>query len=332
MATAKGGNFPTLSFLPVSRRPNDPLPSVTVSSSDDHLSSSHSSTGSTLYERNYSQPDATPTTTAARPQLQHSLSTPHTTTTTTVTTVTESIRNSAISSYDEEEDFVTSDVFTAGLVGVQDDHSAIVDDCKESNGVLSDGEATLTIDNKDDEHQPMADVETPVDEEAAYFVLEKPSKLKDFSSDKDSPGSGDKAVTTPAYEEIDEETVNAIERPRSPLPYETPSWFRQESCDAYYSNIGSPDTSGYTLLSQWTRCKSEDDYTRLDPSTLISKPATDDNIYSQLKCSIHLGKREVLEPLSEKVCLSIKDIVREIHLYLGKSSVQFSVSALHCML
>ena len=314
VATAKGGNFPTLSFLPISRHRNDPLPSVTVS--DDHVSSlSYSSTSSTINDRSYSVPDistdATSLAAVTRPQLQHVHSTP--------APVTGNIRNSAISQYDEEDDFVTSDVFLAA----PDDSaqgSPKSTTVEKTGDRQSDNEATLTAKSKDssslsNDHQPLADVESSVNEEAAYFVLEKPTKLP--TNDVDS-NAVDK-ISTPAYEEIDEATVT--ERPHSPLPYEIPAVCRHESCDAYYSNIGSPESSGYTLLSQWTRIKPEDDYTQLDPSTIISKASDDDaasHPYPQLNCSVHLGKRAVLEPLSEKVCLSIKEIVREIHLYLSE--------------
>jgi len=301
VATAKGGNFPTLSFLSLTRHRNDPLPSVTVSSSDDHLSShSYSSAGSTINEHSQSVPE-TISDSIVQPQLQHLHSTP----------TTWSNRISIISQNDEEEDFVTSDVFIgapdASLQGnsAAIHHSTTDNNHKKADSRQSEGEASLN-----NGHQPQADVESSFNEEAAYFVLETPSKL--------SNGNGDKSKVSTAYEEIDEATVK---RPRSPLPYETPSLFRQDSCDPYYSNICSPESSGYTLLSQWTRSNPEEDYTQLDPSTIISKTSVDgddDNIYPLQSCSVHLGKREVLEPLSEKVCLSIKEIVREIHLYLGK--------------
>lgn len=315
VATAKGGNFPSLSFLPVSRHCNDPLPSVTVSSSDDHLSScddrlsshSYNSAGSTLNERSHSLPGTDDNPTVARPRVQHAYSTP--------TTVTENSRASIIShDDDDDDDFVTTDVFmaTSGDSAQGNPTSQSTTTCgrKEGNGDL---EPAITTDSPslNNDQQRLTDVESSVNEEAAYFVLEKPSKLTT------NGGAGDKIpVSTPAYEEIDEAVVQVMERPHSPLPYEVPSVSRQESCDAYYSNIGSPDTSGYTLLSQWTRCKPEDDYTQLDPSTIITG-ANENTRYPLLNCSVHLGKREVLEPLSEKVCLSIKEIVRDIHSYLG---------------
>ena len=329
VATAKGGNFPAMTILPVVCRRNNPLPSVTVASSNGTRSShSYSSASNALNERSYSLP-------AVVSDSQ---------TVTNLTAVTANIRNSTISQYDEEEDFVTSDVFMAvtgdtaqgnpvtdqpAVVNDQpavvddqptvvDDQPTVVGDLKESNGTQAGGEATLTANDKEslnnDQQPSVSDVESSVNDEAAYFVLEKPSKLV-INSDSSVSSNIANSVSTPAYEEIDEATVK--KRAPSPLPYEIPSVSRQESCDAYYSNIGSPEASGYTLLSQWTRCKPEDDYTQLDPTTIISK--TDTCLYPQLECSVHLGKREVLEPLSEKVCVSIKDIVKEIHLYLGKS-------------
>lgn len=317
MTTAKGGNFPTLSFLPVTCHSTDPSSSVTVSSSN---LSSHTSTVSTLNERSLSLPDTVDTTPAvAQPRLQHLHSTP--------TGVTS--RVSTISQYDEEEDFVTSDVFMAGAVdSVQvnpTDHKRAVDHAhEEANGRQPESEATArNKDSLNNDQHPLTDVESSLNEEAAYFVLEKPSKLTTNSVNMSSRTADKDKVSTPAYEEIDETAVEAVKRPHSPLPYEIPSVSRQESCDAYYSNIGSPESSGYTLLSQWTRSRPEEDYTHLDPSTIISKTDGDDkstkNLYSQLTCSVHLGNKEVLEPLSEEVCLSIKEIVREIHLYLGKS-------------
>ena len=292
VATAKGGNFPTLSFLPISRHHNDPLPSV----SDNRVSSlSCSSSSSTLNGRSHSVPDTSATSPATRPRLQHVHSTPAPVTG----------RDSALSQVDEEDDFVTAEVFMATPGDQSSPKSTAVE---EADVKQSHNDATLTANNKDsssldDDHQSLADAESS---EAAYFVLEKPTKLVTTNSvdvvDK---------ISTPAYEEIDEA------RSHSPLPYEIPAVSRHESCDAYYSNIGSPESSGYTLLSQWTRIKPEDDYTQLDPSTIIS-PVDDSNLYPQLNCSVHLGKREVLEPLSEKVCLSIKEIVREIHLYLSE--------------
>lgn len=294
VATAKGGNFPTLSFLPISRHRNDPLPSVILSGN--HVSPS--STSSTLNGRSQSVPDTdttSPAAVATQPQLQHVHSMPAPVTG----------RNSALSQFDEEDDFVTTDVFMATSGGQGSPKFTAVE---EADVKRSHNDATLTANNKDssslnDDHQSLADTESS---EAAYFVLEKPTKL----TTTDSIDVVDK-ISTPAYEEIDEA------RPHSPLPYEIPAVSRHESCDAYYSNIGSPEGSGYTLLSQWTRIKPEDDYTQLDPSTIISPP-NDSRLFPQLNCSVHLGKREVLEPLSEKVCLSIKEIVREIHLYLSE--------------
>lgn len=301
MATAKGGNFPSLSFLPVARCCTDPLPSVTVSPSNGTRSShSYSSAGSVLNERSYSLPAAISDSPAVA----------------SLSTVTTNIRHSTISQYDEEEDFVTADVFMA-LPGDSGQGSVTTDQPTSANGIQTEREATVIADSKEplnsDQQSLVSDMESSVNEEAAYFVLEKPSKLITNSGSEASSNIANN-VSTPAYEEIDEATVK--ERAHSPLPYEIPSLSRQESCDAYYSNIGSPEASGYTLLSQWTRCKPEDDYTQLDPTTIISKT---DCLYPQLNCSVHLGKREVLEPLSEKVCVSIKDIVKEIHLYLGKS-------------
>lgn len=315
VATAKGGSFPTLSFLPLSRHHNDPLPSLTVSS-DDTSSHSYGSTGSTFNERSHSLPETShgdALAMASQPHLQHLHS--------TSATITGSNRISAVSQNDEEDDFITADVFMAGSdsttqSNTTDHHS--VSDASEGH---STGEAA---ENKDStiKQQSLAD------DEAVYFVLEKPPKLANGSDNKGkasfAANDDDKdKVSSANYEEIDEAIVKSVDRPRSPLPYELPSWSRQDSSDVYYSNIGSPENSGYTLLSQWTRCKSEDDYTQLDPSTIINKTSAGDkgdisSLYPQLSCSVHLGKREVLEPLSEKVCLSIKEIVREINLYLGK--------------
>ena len=312
VATAKGSNFPTLTIVPVTCRHANPLPSATVTSSNDTRSShlSYSSAGSAMNQRSHSLP--------AEPVSNSR-------TVASLTAVTPGVRNSTISQYDEEEDFVTSDVFMAvpgdssqqGNPAVTN-QPVVVDDLKESAGPqAAEGDATLTASDKDslnnDQQPSVSEMESSITDEAAYFVLEKPSKLVTNSGGSASSNVTN-SVSTPAYEEIDEAAVKG--RPPSPIPYEIPSVSRQESCDAYYSNIGSPEASGYTLLSQWTRCKPEDDYTQLDPTTIINK--TDACLYPQLECSVHLGNREVLEPLSEKVCVSIKDIVKEIHLYLGK--------------
>ena len=331
MVTGKGDNFPTLSFLPVTRHHADSLPNVTISSSSNDYLSSHSYS-SALNERSHSVPE-TDTPAVAQPQLQHMHSSPTVATGSSPTLVTGSsptlvtgssptLVTGNSSQYDEEEDFVSSDVFLTAPVGSSQGNPTIVDDNEEPHSGQPDGEAAPTAKNRDlpslnNDQQAINELESSVNEEAAYFMLEKPSKLITNIGDTSSNVADN--VSTPAYEEIDEAKVKAVERPHSPLPYEIPSVSRHESCDAYYSNIGSPETSGYTLLSQWTRCKPEDDYTQLDPSTIISK--TDECLYPQLNCAVHLGKREVLEPLSEKVRLSIKEIVREIHLYLGKSYV-----------
>ena len=303
LATAKGGNFPTLSFLPKSRHLDDPLPSVTLS--DDQASSHSYASTSTINERNersYSLPEGN--TTVVPTGRPHVLSTP--------APITGSIRYSVMSQFDEEEDFVTSDVFMSSPGDKPQGSSPSA--AEKCNDRRSDNEPVLNPNDKDspalnNDHRSLND------EEAAYFVLEKPKKLITTNSEV-----GVDKVSTPAYEEIDEATVK--KRPPSPLPYEIPSLSRTESCDAYYSNIGSPESSGYTLLNQWTRNKPEDDYTRLDPNTLIDSDGSSSyQLYPQLNCVADLGKREVLEPLSEKVCLSIKEVVREIHLYLGKSLV-----------
>jgi len=293
LVTAKGGNFPTLSFLPKSRHLDDPLPSVT--SSDEQASSHSYASTSTVNERSYSLPEGNGAVVPTR--RPHLLSTP--------VPITESIRHSVLSQFDEEEDFVTSDVFMSSPGDKpQGSPPSAAEKCnnRRSNNEANDKDSP----SLNNDHQSLND------EEAAYFVLEKPTKLttikREISVDK---------ISTPAYEEIDEATLK--KRPPSPLPYEIPSLSRTESCDAYYSNVGSPESSGYTLLNQWTRNNPEDDYTRLDPNTLIdSHVSSSCQLYPQLNCAAHFGKKEVLEPLSEKVCLSIKEVVREIHLYLGK--------------
>lgn len=122
---------------------NDPLPSVTVSSSNAHLSShSYSSTGSTLNGRSQSVPE-TSGGDKALPRVQHLHSTP--------TPVTWSNRTSAISQNDEEEDFITSDVFIAApIASVQGNsaihHSTAANGHKEADGRQSEGETTITAD------------------------------------------------------------------------------------------------------------------------------------------------------------------------------------------
>jgi len=327
LVTAKGGNFPSVTILPVSRHPDDPLPSISTQSVDPSSDSSGSGIG-----RSHSVPEVSNNVVTSLHKMHQS----------------QSIPPLAGSHNDEDED--TSEVFMSppavtdvtGAVSSEVAKDVTVGTSQAvSNSVVNsltdstaaNGEALYfvlerppTLPSRDEKPSPSdktSTADTPSDKSSTpsnkpYPLADTPSGKSSTPSNKPYPLAdtpGDKP-STPGYEEIDETTVKKV-RPPSPIPYEMPALSRQDSYDPYYSNIGSPETSGYTLLSQWTRSDPESDYTQLDPTTVINK-TTSTVSYPTLDCSVHLGKKEVLEPLSESVSLSIKAIVREIHLYLGK--------------
>jgi len=399
LAIAKGGNFPSVAILPVSRHPDDPLPSIRTPSGDPP-SSITSSMGGSGIGRSHSVPEVSDNVVTSLHKMHQSQSIPP--------------PARRAESHDDDDDD-TSEVFMSSppVAGAVSSEVAMATDVTDSvNGILhvdeaidnsqlvtanstTDGTANSTTNGTDNSttngtsnstadgtdnsttngtSNSTADgtansttngtanstadgtanstKDSTASGEALYFVLERPPTLpsrdeKPSPSDRPSTANtpSDKSSTpsdkpypladtpgdkpsTPGYEEIDETTVKK-RRPPSPIPYEMPALSRQDSYDPYYSNIGSPETSGYTLLSQWTRCTPESDYTQLDPSTVINKTTSSAGAaaaattvtYPILNCSVHLGKKEVLEPLSESVSLSIKVIVREIHLYLGKCVV-----------
>jgi len=327
VATASCGNFPSVTILPVSRHPDDPLPSVRTPSGD-RTGSISSSVSSSVVERSRSVPDVSNNMTMSLHKLHLSQSVPP-----------------PSGSHDD-----TSEVFMSPPAATD-----LTETSEDANGIVTGSEPSQVEDS-----QQGTAAEATANGEALYFVLEKPpnrdekptNRLASVGSPSDKPATADTPSystgtpsdklstpmdkpSTPGYEEIDE-TVVEKGRPPSPLPYELPSLSRQDSYDPYYSNIGSPETSGYTLLSQWTRSIPESDYTQLDPSTVISKTssaagaAATTMSYPLLNCSVHLGKKDILETLSEKVSLSIKVIVKEIHLCLSECVVCVYVCMCMC--
>ena len=342
-----------MAILPVSRHPDDPLPSISTPSGDPP-SSITSSMGGSGIGRSHSVPEVSDNVVMSLHKIHQSQSIPP------------PARRAELHDGDDDDDDI-SEVFMSlpPVAGAVSSEVAMATDVTDSvNGTSQVDEATdnsqLVTANSTKDSTANSTTngtanntkDSTASGEALYFVLERPPTLPsrdekpspsnkpstaNTPSDKSSTPSdkpypladtpGDKP-STPGYEEIDETTVKK-RRPPSPIPYELPALSRQDSYDPYYSNIGSPETSGYTLLSQWTRCTPESDYTQLDPSTVINKAtspagaaaAVSTVTYPILNCSVHLGKKEVLEPLSESVSLSIKVIVREIHLYLGKCVV-----------